>query len=81
MNSIVVITEPISTTNITGMWIITRGSSFLTAATATRRRIAGSKRAAAARKRTLGGRGVSALPGDAESAGVVIAARPACRQG
>jgi hypothetical protein len=89
----VVMTEPISTTNITGMWIITRGSGFLTEATAARRRITGSKRAAALRMRTFGGR---AFPGCAEATGAVTGAvtgaslrarpprcrdcrRPACR--
>jgi hypothetical protein len=74
-----VITEPISTTNMTGMWIIIRGSSFLTAPMAARRKIAGSKSAAAPRKRTFGGRGATASARDGESAGLVIAARRSCR--
>jgi hypothetical protein len=55
-NSTVVITLPISTTNMTGLPIIVRGSSLTNASSTARRRIAGSSRAEVGRARTLGGR-------------------------
>jgi hypothetical protein len=76
MNSTVVITEPISTTNMTGIWIITRGSSLTNAWKTARRKMAGSNNAAAGRVRTLGGRVSSGLAVGAE---VVTAASPSGR--
>jgi hypothetical protein len=58
MKSTVVITEPTSTRNITGMRIITRGSSLTNAWPTARRASAGSNTVAAGRVlRALGGRG------------------------
>ncbi len=51
-----VTTVPISTTNMTGMWIIVRGSSFTNASRTARRRIDGSIIAVPGRVRAFGGR-------------------------
>ena len=77
-NSIVVITLPISTTNMTGILTISRGSSFTKARSSAWRKIAGSSSAAAGRVRVLTGRGPGrpASPGGTPVAEAVTAAGP-----
>jgi hypothetical protein len=77
-NSIVVITLPISTTNMTGILTISRGSSFTKARSTARRKIAGSSSAAAGRFLTLTGRGPEgpASPGGTPIAEAVTASGP-----
>ncbi len=75
---------PISTTNITGVWIMWRGSSFTSASTKARRKIDGSSIAEAGRERTFGGRvsggGATAIR-PAVLSGSSIAAAPARAHG
>ena len=77
-NSIVVITLPISTTNITGILTISRGSSFTKARSSAWRKVAGSSSAAAGRVRVLTGRGPGkpTSPGGTPVAEAVTAAGP-----
>jgi hypothetical protein len=77
-NSTVVMTEPTSTRNMTGMRIIDRGLSLTSACHTAGRKIAGSSRAAAGRTRTLGGLVSSGSTG---STGAVTAGSPGRRAG